>query len=48
MNFITLNVVFNNYDKFTNNTLLFTPTKIKIDKIDGNMTEELTSSANKD
>lgn len=48
MNFITLNVVFNNYEKFANNTLLFTPTKVKIDKTETNMTEELTSSANKD
>lgn len=48
MNFITLNVVFNNYEKFANNTLLFTPTKVKIDKTESNMTEELTSSGNKD
>ena len=41
MNFITLNVIFNNYQKFVTNTLLFTPTKIKIDNVDGNMTEEL-------
>jgi hypothetical protein len=45
MNFITLNVIFHNYDKFTNNILLFSPTKIKVDNIDGNMPEELTSSA---
>jgi soluble lytic murein transglycosylase-like protein len=44
MNFITLNVIFHNYEKFTNNTLLFTPTKIKIDIPEGNMTEELSSS----
>lgn len=43
MNFITLNVIFHNYEKFTNNTLLFTPTKVKIDNLEGNMTEELTS-----
>ncbi len=48
MNFITLNVVFHNYEKFTKNTLLFTPTKVKIDKTDNNMTEELTSSTSKD
>ena len=47
MNFITLNVVFNNYEKFTNNTLLFAPTKVKI-KPENNMTEELTSSTTKD
>lgn len=45
MNFITLNVIFNNYEKFTNNTLLFTPTKVKVDNFEGNLTEELTSSA---
>jgi soluble lytic murein transglycosylase-like protein len=48
MNFITLNVVFNNYEKFTNNSLLFTPTNVKIDKTESNMTEELSSSTNKD
>ena len=41
MNFITLNVIFHNYQKFANNTLLFTPTKIKVDHVEGNMTEEL-------
>ncbi len=30
MNFITLNVVFNNYEKFANNTLSFKPIKIKV------------------
>lgn len=43
MNFITLNVIFNNYEKFTNNTLMFTPTKVKVDNFEGNMTEELPS-----
>lgn len=43
MNFITLNVVFHNYDKFTKNTLLFTPTKVKIENIEGGLTEETTS-----
>ena len=37
MNFITLNVVFNNYEKFANNTLSFKPIKIKV-----NNTEEET------
>jgi soluble lytic murein transglycosylase-like protein len=46
MNFITLNVVFHNYDKFTNNILLFTPTKVKVENAEGNMTEELTSLNN--
>jgi membrane-bound lytic murein transglycosylase D len=48
MNFMALNVVFHNYDKFTNNILLFTPTKVKIENAEGIMTEELTSSVNKD
>ncbi len=43
MNFITLNVVFHNYEKYTNNTLLFTPTKVKIENIGSNLTEELSS-----
>lgn len=30
MNFITLNVVFNNYQKFENNSLSFKPSKIKV------------------
>lgn len=30
MNFITLNVIFNNYDKFVNNTLNFKPVKVKL------------------
>jgi len=45
MNFITLNVVFNNYDKFTNDTLLFTPTKVKAENTEGKAAEE-TSSLN--
>ena len=48
MNFITLNVVFNNYEKFSNNNLLFTPTTVKIDKTESNLTEEVSSSTNKD
>ena len=44
MNFITLNVIFNNYEKFETNTLLFTPTKIKIDNFEGIMTEELSTA----
>lgn len=43
MNFITLNVVFHNYEKYTNNTLLFTPTKVKIENVGSNLTEELSS-----
>ncbi|MEO7307674.1 MAG: lytic transglycosylase domain-containing protein [Ferruginibacter sp.] len=44
MNFITLNVIFHNYEKFANNTLLFTPTKVKLENMEGIMTEELSSS----
>lgn len=43
MNFITLNVVFHNYEKFTKNTLLFTPAKIKIENIEGKLAEGTTS-----
>lgn len=43
MNFITLNVVFHNYEKFTGNTLLFTPTKVKIENVGSSLTEELSS-----
>ena len=43
MNFITLNVIFHNYQKFVTNTLLFKPTKIKVDHVEGNMTEELVT-----
>lgn len=43
LNFITLNVIFHNYDKFTNNTLLFTPTKVKIENVEGKISEEATS-----
>jgi len=43
MNFITLNVIFHNYDKFSANNLLFTPTKVKIENVPANLTEELTS-----
>lgn len=34
MNFITLNVIFSNYDKFTKNTLLFEPVKVKVDNVE--------------
>ena len=50
MNFIALNVVFNNYDKFANNTLNFKPIKVKVNKFEENITEELgepTSMNNK-
>ena len=41
MNFIALNVIFNNYEKFTTNTLCFKPITAKADKFEDNMTEEL-------
>jgi len=44
MNFITLNVIFHNYEKFVSNKLLFTPTKIKMDISEGSMSGELSSS----
>ncbi len=40
MNFITLNVVFHNYDKFVNDKLSFKPVKVKLDHADPNLTEE--------
>ncbi len=43
MNFMALNVVFHNYEKFTNNTLLFTPTKVKIENLEGKTAEQITS-----
>lgn len=47
MNFITLNVIFNNYEKFENNTLLFTPVKFKPDNTEGVLTEEPVPSVTK-
>jgi len=48
MNFIALNVIFNNYEKFVNNTLNFKPIKVKVDNMEGKMDEETeaTSSMN--
>lgn len=43
MNFIALNVIFHNYDKFSANNLLFAPTRVKIENASENLTEELTS-----
>ena len=45
MNFITLNVIFHNYDKFENNTLLFTPTKFKADDTKRNKSDGQALSA---
>lgn len=44
MNFIALNVVFSNYEKFENNNLLFTPTTINIDNSANVLTEELSTA----
>ncbi len=41
MNFIALNVIFNNYEKFANNTLNFKPVKIKVADNDNRNTAEL-------
>lgn len=35
MNFITLNVIFHNYDKFASNNLLFTPEKVNLADLEG-------------
>ena len=40
MNFIALNVIFNNYEKFANNTLCFKPVKVKADDINQSMMED--------
>jgi len=40
MNFIALNVIFNNYDKFTSNTLCFRPVTVKPNKLEENMSDE--------
>ena len=39
MNFITLNVLFHNYDKFLNNSLSFTPVKVKLEETAESFTE---------
>ncbi len=41
MNFIALNVIFNNYEKFANNTLSFKPVKVKGDNTEKNTAEEM-------
>ncbi len=42
MNFIALNVIFHNYEKFEKNTLQFSPVKIKVDDPESQMTGETT------
>jgi len=46
MNFIALNVIFNNYEKFASNTLCFKPITIKADKLKENMNEEADEQEN--
>ena len=46
MNFITLNVLFHNYDKFTGNNLNFTPARVSIDNMETHMTEALDEASN--
>lgn len=41
MNFIALNVIYNNYEKFSNNTLAFKPIKMKADQFEENINDEL-------
>ena len=48
MNFVTLNVIFNNYDKFINKELLFKPIEVKLDNNAGVMTEGSPSPVNRD
>jgi hypothetical protein len=45
MNFITLNVIFSNYEKFASNTLVLKPIKVKVDAIENeSQDEEATTS----
>ncbi|MES2430119.1 MAG: lytic transglycosylase domain-containing protein [Bacteroidota bacterium] len=41
MNFIAMNVIFHNYDKFTKKTLTFAPEKIMVDNFEQHMNTEL-------
>ena len=46
MNFITLNVIFNNYNKFTSNTLTYTPVKIPVkDNFEQNMSDAMSETS---
>jgi len=47
MNFITLNVIFHNYEKFANNTLSFAPVKVKLDSFEKNISEALDADITK-
>jgi membrane-bound lytic murein transglycosylase D len=44
MNFITLNVIFNNYEKFASNNLVFKPIKVKLDGVEELTDEESETS----
>lgn len=41
MNFIAMNVIFHNYEKFNKKTLTFTPEKIMVDNFEHNMMSEM-------
>ncbi|MGG9970694.1 lytic transglycosylase domain-containing protein [Ferruginibacter sp. SUN002] len=41
MNFIAMNVIFHNYEKFTKKTLTFAPEKIMVDNFEHNMMSEI-------
>jgi len=45
MNFITLNVIFHNYEKFSSNNLQFTPVKVKLDN-NGNLKDAVSAAFN--
>lgn len=46
MNFIALNVIFNNYDKFINNTLSFKTIKVKAENMGNNVSAAASASIN--
>lgn len=46
MNFIALNVIFNNYDKFLNNNLNFKPIKVKAENMENNVSASASASIN--
>jgi membrane-bound lytic murein transglycosylase D len=46
MNFIALNVIFNNYDKFANNSLTFKPVKINAENLSQHMNDDWDDSRN--
>lgn len=46
MNFITLNVLFHNYDKFTSNNLSFAPAKARLDDFEQHIVAAITEASN--